>query len=216
MQPTRAWSRRTFLISGLLVFAVPLPATRGAVAPLPAARDLGQGPCATATPRAVLAGASEPGTRLLVRGRLFTADGERPAAGAILYAYQTDATGVYNTKAGPPRLRGFMKTDADGRFEYDTIRPGSYPGTANAAHVHHQAWGGGFPAQWISDLNFADDPFVSAADRARSEAGGRFAWVRSPRREGDRLVIDLNLRLKAEGTRFDAGILHGREACGLG
>lgn len=164
----------------------------------------------------MLADASEPGPRLLVRGRLFAADGERPAAGAILYAYQTDATGVYNAKAGPPRLRGFMRTDAEGRLEYDTIRPGSYPGRTIAAHVHHQAWGDGVPAQWTSDLNFADDPFVSAADRARSEAAGRFAWVLKPRREGDILVIDLNLRLKAEGTRFEAGILHGREACGLG
>lgn len=214
MRATSSWSLRTFLISGLTGGAV-LHAAGGLALPLVATSDQGQGPCATATPRAVLAGASEPGTRLLVRGRLFAADGERPAAGVVLYAYQTDATGVYNTKPGPPRLRGFMKTDAEGRFEYETIRPGSYPGQAFAAHVHHQVWGGGFPAQWTSDLNFADDPFVSAAERARSEAAGRFAWVLSPRREGDGLVVDLNLRLKAEGTSFEASDLHGREACGL-
>jgi protocatechuate 3,4-dioxygenase beta subunit len=215
MLTTLPWSRRTFLIFGLAGFAVHAQAVCGRAEPLLAEPDRGQGPCATATPRAVLVDASEPGTRLLVRGRLFAADGERPVAGAILYAYQTDVTGVYNPKAGPPRLRGFMKTDAEGRFEYDTIRPGSYPGTTIAAHVHHQAWGGGVPAQWLSDLNFADDPFVSAADRARSEAAGRFGWVLSPRREPEMLVVELSLRLKAEGTRFEANILHGREACGL-
>ena len=138
MLTTLPWSRRTFLIFGLAGFAVHAQAVCGRAEPLLAEPDRGQGPCATATPRAVLVDASEPGTRLLVRGRLFAADGERPVAGAILYAYQTDVTGVYNPKAGPPRLRGFMKTDAEGRFEYDTIRPGSYPGTNIAAHVHHR------------------------------------------------------------------------------
>ena len=28
-------------------------------------------------------------------------------------------------------------------------------------------------------------------------------------------MVELNLRLKAEGTRFEASILHGREACAL-
>jgi protocatechuate 3,4-dioxygenase beta subunit len=181
-----------------------------------AAGELGAGPCAAATMRATLVAADEPGLRLVVRGRLFAPDGERPAAGAIVYAYQTDLGGIYNRERGaPPRLRGFMKTDAEGRFEYHTIRPGSYPGTRVPAHVHHHAWGGGWPAQWLGELNFADDPFVSEADRERSAAAGRFAWVLAPRQEAGALVVELNLRLKPEGTGFEANILHGRQACGL-
>src|SRR5262245_51909385 len=142
-----AVSRRAVLLSGAAILG-------GWPARLRAAPDQGSGPCATASPAAVIASASEPGPRLLVRGRLFAPDGERPAAGALVYASQTDATGVYNPdRNAPPRLRGYMKTDADGRFEYETIRPGSYPGTRNPAHVHHQAWGGGWPAQWLGDLN---------------------------------------------------------------
>jgi protocatechuate 3,4-dioxygenase beta subunit len=205
-------SRRALLTSGVLGLAARVRAAR-----LRPADELGRGPCATASPRAVIAGADEPGARLLVRGRLFAPDGERPAAGTILYAYQTDATGIYSRdRSAPPRLRGFMKTDADGRFEYETIRPGSYPGSTIAAHVHHHAWGGGWPAQWIGELNFADDPFVTAAERARSDAAGRFAWVLAARQEGALSVIELNLRLKPEGTGFEENIRHGREACGLG
>jgi hypothetical protein len=38
-------------------------------------------------------------------------------------AFQTDVTGVYNRERGaPPRLRGYMKTDAEGRF---TTTPGA-------------------------------------------------------------------------------------------
>jgi protocatechuate 3,4-dioxygenase beta subunit len=204
-------SRRAFLAASALGLAA-----RGEAATLGEAGELGRGPCADATVRVVLAGAREPGPRLLVRGRLFAPDGERPAAGAILYAYQTDVTGVYNRDRGaPPRLRGYMKTDADGRFEYETIRPGSYPGTRVPAHVHHHAWGGGWPAQWLGELNFADDPFLSDADRQRSAAAGRFAWILSPRQEGVRLVVDFSLRLKPQGTGFEPNILHGREGCGL-
>jgi protocatechuate 3,4-dioxygenase beta subunit len=203
-------SRRALLAATLGGLTTKLWAAR------PRKADDGGGPCATATTRAVLAGPQEPGLRLLVRGRLIAPDGERPAGGAILYAYQTDATGIYHRdRDAPPRLRGFMKTDADGRFEYETIQPGSYPGTRTPAHVHHQAWGGGWPAQWLNDLNFADDPFVSAADKARSEAAGRFQWVLAPRRDDALLVVELNLRLKPQGTGFEESIRHGREACGL-
>ena len=79
-----------------------------------------------------------------------------------------------------------MKTDAEGRFEYDTIRPGSYPGSTIAAHVHHQAWGSGVPPQWVSDLNFADDPFVSPpSGRARRlPAGSRGCCLRGVNASG--------------------------------
>ena len=203
-------SRRAFLTASAVGIA-----SRGAGAL--ADDELGRGPCADATMRAVLAAADEAGPRLLVRGRLSAHDGERPAAGAILSAYQTDVTGVYNRdRSAPPRLRGYMKTDAEGRFEYDTIRPGSYPGTRVPAHVHHHAWGGGWPAQWLGELNFADDPFLSDAQRQQSAGAGRFAWIQTPRQEAGRLVVDLNLRLKPEGTGFEPRIMHGREACGLG
>ena len=205
-------SRRAFLVSSGLGLALRADPSRAA-----GADEIGRGPCAAATAHAVLAGAGEEGLRLVVRGRLFAPDGERPAGGAIVYAYQTNAKGVYAPEEGtPPRLRAFMKTDAEGRFQYDTIRPGSYPGTKNPAHVHHQAWGGGWPAQWLAELNFTDDPFLSAADRERSAAAGRFAWIHTPRQDGGKLVIDLNLRLKAEGTTFGANVRHGREACELG
>ena len=76
----------------------------------------------------------EPGEPLVVRGVIYQRDGKSPAPGVILYVYQTDATGHY--APGPDqthgrrhgRLRGWMKTDADGRYEFRTIRPAPYPG----------------------------------------------------------------------------------------
>lgn len=152
-----------------------------------------------------------------VVGRLFAPDGERAAAGAILYAYHTDAEGYYSRQTGAhPRLQGWMRTDAEGRFEYDTIRPGAYPGRSVPAHVHHQAWGGGWPTQYLRDLNFADDPLVSESDREASGRAGRFAWILRPRPEPGALVVELNLRLKPSADVLQKNIRHGLEACRLG
>ena len=205
-------SRRAFLVSSGLGLALRADPSRAADAD-----DIGRGPCAAARAHAVLAGAARRACAWSCAADSSLPTARVPRRGAIVYAYQTDAKGVYAPEQEhAPRLRAFMKTDAEGRFQYDTIRPGSYPGTRNPAHVHHQAWGGGWPAQWLAELNFTDDPFLSAADRERSAAAGRFAWIHTPRQDGGKLVIDLNLRLKAEGTTFGANVRHGREACELG
>jgi protocatechuate 3,4-dioxygenase beta subunit len=172
-------------------------------------------PCAQAGREAVLAPSSEPGERLRVEGLVFAPDGTTPVEGAIVYAYQTDTTGLYATPpARTPRLRGYMKTDRDGRFSYDTIRPGSYPGGKNPAHVHHQAWGAGYPAQWAGDLLFDDDPLVPASERRRSEALGPFSFVRPvSKHPAHGSLVKIRLRLKRTGDHFESGTRHGIDAC---
>ena len=175
------------------------------------------GPCAQATSVATLAGPEEPGERLVVTGTVFGPDGVTPAAGVFLYVYNTDATGHYARESGaPPRLRGWMKTGPDGKYEYHTIKPASYPGSTIAAHVHTQLWGGGYPPQWNTDLLFEGDPFLTAKDRSSSEALGRFAFIRpAPKDErGVRHAVH-DLRLKTAGSRFSGNIQHGMEPCGV-
>ena len=89
-----------------------------------------------------IAPAAEPGAPLRVRGQLNGVNGT-PAANATVFAYQTDRGGLYDVRENGPhswRLRGWVKTDADGRFTFETIRPGSYPGTNNPPHVHFTAF----------------------------------------------------------------------------
>jgi len=89
-----------------------------------------------------IAPASEPGSPLVVRGQLLNVDGS-PAAGAVVFAYQTDRGGLYDKRENGPhswRLRGWVKTGADGRFTFETIRPGSYPNSNNPPHVHFTAF----------------------------------------------------------------------------
>ena len=173
------------------------------------------GPCATATPHAQIAAKSEPGRRLVVRGQVFRSDGRTPAARVILYAYHTDAAGLYNPRGLPgARLHAWLRTDAKGRYEYRTIRPGAYPGRTAAAHIHLQLWGNGVPPQYNYDVLFEDDPLVSADDWRLSGGLGPFAFVHAPSEENGVLDLTHNIRLKPGGDLFEENIMHGLRPCG--
>jgi protocatechuate 3,4-dioxygenase beta subunit len=89
-----------------------------------------------------IAPTSEPGDPLVVRGQLLNVDGS-PAGNAVVFAYHTDRGGLYDRRENGPhswRLRGWVRTDKDGRFTFETIRPGSYPNTNNPPHIHFTAF----------------------------------------------------------------------------
>jgi len=121
-----------------------------------------------------IAGDNEPGDRLIVSGGLFQPDGKTPAAGVTVYSYNTDAEGYYgiNRTEYPPRIYGWMKTDALGRFELRTIHPGSYPNMRVPAHIHFSAWGAGYPLQWFDELRFAGDRYIDPEMTAEDAGHG--------------------------------------------
>jgi protocatechuate 3,4-dioxygenase beta subunit len=89
-----------------------------------------------------IAPTSEPGSPLIIRGQLLNIDGSA-SAGTVVFAYQTDRGGLYDRREHGPhswRLRGWVKTGTDGRFTFETIRPGSYPNSNNPPHVHFTAF----------------------------------------------------------------------------
>jgi protocatechuate 3,4-dioxygenase beta subunit len=82
----------------------------------------------------------EPGVALTVEGRVLLKGGA-PAAGVDLYVYQTDARGYYSPDGRDernPRLKGYLRTDDQGRYQLRTIRPGPYPNSGPPAHIHYE------------------------------------------------------------------------------
>lgn len=135
---------------------------------------------ATRTPDGALqlTAPAEAGTAMHVHCRFVDAGG-KPIAGAAIEVWQTDALGFYShgRVTDEPRLRGHVRTDADGAFELHSVRPGGYPATMIPAHVHLRVGGREV------ELLFADDPRLSSAHAERMvhhgfgvvqlDAGGR-------------------------------------------
>jgi protocatechuate 3,4-dioxygenase, beta subunit len=129
--------------------------------------------------RARIVPQGEPGKPLIIEGQVFTPDGTAPAEGITVYAYNTDAEGYYGAdhKEYPPRLYGWMKTDGEGRFELRTILPGHYPGMQVPAHVHFTVWGGSYPPQWVEELRFEGDRYITPAMLAQAAGKGEFSSI---------------------------------------
>ncbi len=124
-----------------------------------------------------LAPAGEPGRPLVVEGVVTTATGAA-ASGIIIYAYQTDAGGLYppapslrGAAARHGRLRGWARTDSAGQYRFLTIRPGGYPNTDIPEHVHLHVIEPGRCTYYIDDVVFEDDPRLTARQRAAHGRG---------------------------------------------
>jgi len=122
----------------------------------------------------------EEGEPLVVTGTVYEADGETPAAGVVIYAYHTDAEGIYRKEGGETGnalrhglLRGWVESDEDGRYRFDTIRPASYPDSSIAQHVHMSVLPPGGEETWINSVKFTDDPLLTPSERRqRPHRGG--------------------------------------------
>lgn len=116
-----------------------------------------------------LAPPDEPGDAMRLYGQVRDVRGS-PRAGVIVYAYQTDRDGIYPTitrGVGPAaarhgRLRAWARSDHDGEFVFDTIRPGHYPGRDMPQHIHLHVIEPGCATYYIDDAMFLDDPVLLA------------------------------------------------------
>ena len=179
---------------GLVVSACAVP--ERAATPRAASVVLVGGPCegceAVFERRATIAGPEEPGERLVIAGVVEDGRG-RPAAGIVVYAYHTDARGLYPPgPAGAPgpaaarhgRLRGFVVTGADGAYAFTTIRPGGYPDSDTPQHVHMHVVEAGCH-YYIDDVVFSDDPRLTPGQQAAQDRGRGGSGVVTPRRTPD-------------------------------
>ena len=70
-----------------------------------------------------------------------------------------------------------MLTGKDGRYEFRTIKPASYPGGTNPAHIHTSVKSSKLAERWITDYWFEDDPILPRQQRERFNGLGSFSPV---------------------------------------
>lgn len=135
--------------------------------------------------RARIAPLGAKGEPMVIEGTVRGLDG-KPAPGVVVYAYQTDARGYY--PRGTNRhgaLRGWARTDGQGNYRFDTIRPGPYPLRKDPQHVHFHVIEPGIGTYYIDDLVFDDDPRLTAAQRERHGRGRGGNGIAHPVRDAD-------------------------------
>jgi protocatechuate 3,4-dioxygenase beta subunit len=115
--------------------------------------------------------AGEPlGERIIVRGRLLDGGG-RPVSHGLVEVWQANAAGRYLHAADrhpaplDPNFTGAGRclTDADGWYEFVTIKPGAYPwrnhdNAWRPAHIHFSVFGRAFTQRLVTQMYFPGDP----------------------------------------------------------
>jgi protocatechuate 3,4-dioxygenase, beta subunit len=113
------------------------------------------------------------GERITVSGRLLDSAG-RPISDQLVEIWQANAAGRYRHRADrwpAPLDPGFhgggrTVTDAQGRYEFVTIKPGPYPweNQRNAwrpAHIHFSVMGRTFDERLVTQMYFPGDPLFA-------------------------------------------------------
>jgi protocatechuate 3,4-dioxygenase beta subunit len=121
----------------------------------------------------------EAGPKLLITGRIFQADGKTPARNTILYVYHTDQKGIYATKGNEKGwakrhgyIRGWIRTNEEGRYAFYTLKPAAYPDGKEPAHIHPVIKEADKDPYWIDEYLFEDDPLLTTEKRKQQYKHG--------------------------------------------
>lgn len=126
------------------------------------------------------AGWTEKGQKLLVTGKVFKLDGKTPAPNVIIYYWQTDNNGYYSPRQGMDEkakrhghIRGWVKTDENGKYSIYTIKPAPYPNENIPAHIHTSIKQPNIENEYyIDEFVFDDDKLLTGDKRKALENRG--------------------------------------------
>ena len=113
------------------------------------------------------------GERIIVRGRVLNEDG-RGVPDTMIEIWQANAAGRYAHERDQhdapldPNFKGEGRvfTDAEGWYEFTSIKPGAYPwrnhfNAWRPNHIHYSLFGPGFATRLITQMYFPGDPLLA-------------------------------------------------------
>ena len=102
---------------------------------------------------------------LKITGTIYLPDQKTPAPDVVLYIYHTNPAGEYALRGNETGwgkrhgyIRGWVKTNKDGKYTFYTHKPGSY-GT-NPAHIHPTILEPNGSYYYIDEFHFESDPLL--------------------------------------------------------
>jgi protocatechuate 3,4-dioxygenase beta subunit len=109
--------------------------------------------------------------KLKITGIIYESDGVTPAKNVLLFIHQADENGNFELKRENKKRyvhhRGWIKTDADGRYTFYTFVPGSYIYGNELKQILPIIKEPGKPEQKIETFVFDDDPLLKDACREK-------------------------------------------------
>jgi len=120
--------------------------------------------------------------KLKITGTIFESDGITPAKDILLYVYHPDENGNYEIKDKNDKQyihhRGWIKTNADGKYTFYTFMPGSaiipitYPRRRGPKQIFPVIKEPGKPEYNLNAFLFDDDPLLTKSCRKRLKRKG--------------------------------------------
>jgi protocatechuate 3,4-dioxygenase beta subunit len=138
---------------------------------------------------------TEKGQKLLITGTVYKLGGKTPAPNVIIYYWQTDNNGYYSPSKGMDEkakkhghIRGWVKSDENGKYSMYTIRPASYPNRDAPAHIHTSIKEPNIKDEYYIDgFVFDDDKLLTGKKRRALENRGGSGILR--------VLIDKNMQV---------------------
>lgn len=139
--------------------------------------------------------------KLKLTGTVLEVDGKKPAENVILYIYHTDRKGIYAKKGDEEGwakrhgyIRGWIKTEKDGKYTFYTFRPGAYPNRGEPEHIHLTVKEPDKNEYYLDDFVFDDDPLLSNKKRERLRKRGG-SGISRPKMENGILTVHRDIIL---------------------
>lgn len=136
----------------------------------------GQGPFYTISPPAIsngqLASSNEPGTRLIISGRVYNLECTQVIPGTSIDIWHANDAGYYDNTGY--NLRGVSQSNSQGFYMFETIKPGKYLNGSQyrPSHIHFKITPPGFPTL-TTQLYFEGDSDIPQ-DAAASITSGTY------------------------------------------
>ena len=142
------------------------------------------------------------GLKIKLTGTIFLSDGKTPAKDVILYTYHTDQDGIYPTQGNETGwakrhgyIRGWIKTDQDGQYNFYTLKPGTYPNRSAPAHIHPVILESDGKYYWIEEFLFEDDPLLAKDTSIKISPRGGDGYILTLKKEGNVWIGERNIIL---------------------